>query len=130
MRPIVITVAGLIAIILGYIGWAYLSTWALRQEPKAIHEQVLKQTPLGSDMEKVEKYCLQYAKPCSVRTESGFLKQELGEPMVTVGKKSIRGELGEYRASLYLTGSVSVFWGFDESGKLIDVWIWKTYDGP
>jgi hypothetical protein len=81
-------------------------------------------------MKKVEAYCLQYAKPCSVSVKSGFLKQEIGQPMMTVGKKSIRGEFGEYRESLFIVGSVSVFWAFDESDKLIDVWIWKTYDSP
>jgi hypothetical protein len=130
MRAIAIVLTGLFAVILSYIAWEYLSTLNLRQDAKIIREQVLTQTPVGSDMKKVEEYCLRHTKPCSGSVESGFLKQELGEPMIVLGKKSIRGEFGNYRASLYTTGSISVFWGFDESDKLIDVWIWKTYDGP
>lgn len=43
-----------------------------------------------------------------------------------VGKKNIRSDLGDY--STIFTTNVTVFWGFDEQSKLIDIWVWKTVD--
>ena len=63
-----------------------------------------------------------------ISTNAGFYDQRTNPPR-QIGMQSIRGELGEYRAIL-LSASVSAFWGFDREGKLIDLWVWKTWDGP
>jgi len=44
-----------------------------------------------------------------------------------VGAKHIRANLGDYRGIIFST-NVTVFWGFNQRGELIDVWVWKTTD--
>jgi hypothetical protein len=56
----------------------------------------------------------------------GFLDQRV-HPSPIVGEKSIRAHLGSYQGLPWKV-FVTVFWGFDHQGKLIDVWVWKTYD--
>jgi hypothetical protein len=51
-----------------------------------------------------------------------------GPHLHTVGQKHIRAEMGHYHTLPFIT-SISVFWAFDEEGKLIDIWVWKTVDG-
>jgi hypothetical protein len=60
-------------------------------------------------------------------TSSGFFHQGV-EPNKIIGNKSIRVSLGDYQ-NMPFTTNVTVFWGFDNEGKLIDVWVWKTQDG-
>ena len=43
-----------------------------------------------------------------------------------IGEKSISVLIGEYRT--IFTTSVTVFWGFDENSKLIDIYVWKVND--
>jgi len=31
---------------------------------------------------------------------------------------------------VYLALNVTVFWAFDARGALVDIWVWKTFDGP
>ena len=57
----------------------------------------------------------------------GFYDQRTA-PHTTVGKKHIRAELGSYQG-IPFRAYVTVFWGFDEQSRLIDVWVWKTWDG-
>jgi hypothetical protein len=40
---------------------------------------------------------------------------------------SIRASLGNYQG-IPFQANVTVFWGFDENGKLIGIWVWKTWD--
>jgi len=40
---------------------------------------------------------------------------------------SIRAEVGSYWGVPFQT-YVTIFWGFDSDGKLIDIWVWKTRD--
>lgn len=66
-----------------------------------------------------------------ISEKTGFSKQGKGVPSTVVGVKSIRTEIGEYRdpqfGFIFIT-SVTVFWGFDENSKLIDIYVWKTTD--
>ena len=61
------------------------------------------------------------------REDVGFFDQRTA-PNTIVGKKHIRAELGNYQ-DIPFRAYVTVFWGFDEQSRLIDVWVWKTWDG-
>ena len=57
------------------------------------------------------------------------MKREI-DPKI-VGSSSLEMHLGEYRElPIPLSTDVTAFWGFDGNGRLIDVWVWKTTDGP
>jgi len=53
------------------------------------------------------------------------LNQSLN-PEEVIGEKSIRVSVGSY--GFIFKTNVTVFFGFDEDSKLIDIWIWKTTD--
>lgn len=100
----------------------------LTRSEEKIKENLLKSTPIGTKMEDVVKF-IESEKKWKIdyiSYEQGFWHQRI-YPNRTVGKKSIRAELGEYR--FVFATSVTVFWGFDENSKLIDIWVWKTTDG-
>jgi len=42
-----------------------------------------------------------------------------------VGVTSMEGNLGDIGPM-----NVSAFWGFDRDGRLVDVWVWRTFDVP
>ena len=102
-----------------------------KEEPEAIENYVLKLTPLGSNIAAAEQFCRDHQfEKCNTWRDGGFYKQpESGDPTV-VGEMHIRGFAGDYPLSEHLIASTSVYWGFDKNEKLIEVWVWKTIDGP
>ena len=101
----------------------------LRRSAEEITEDILELTPIGTSMENVvgviesnKKWEWNgYIAPV------GFLKQPPPpEECTYVGTQSIRAFIGEYSDGFATT--VTVFWGFDEDSKLIDVWVWKEKD--
>ncbi|HVU18571.1 MAG TPA: hypothetical protein VHD32_16835 [Candidatus Didemnitutus sp.] len=101
---------------------------SLRRPAAAIEESLLRLAPRGSSVEEVLRAIEAKGWKHDFIHETGFLKQEGSKPMEVVGKKSIHAHLGEY--GLILKTSVDAFWGFDGEGKLLEVWVWKTTDGP
>ena len=100
----------------------------LWRSPQAIQEALLKGKPLGSTLSEVTHW-LENEKGLTPKiSDTGFLKQEPPAPMAIVGASSIRVELGEYNLGIFKT-TVTAFWGFDKSGRLIEVWVWKVTDG-
>jgi len=99
----------------------------LRRSPEELRQKILKTTPYGTSLEDVEKIAHGRGYAVSVSREAGFLKQE-GSVQKTVGVQSIRAEAGDYWSFPYMV-SVSIFWGFDKNGKLVDVWVWKVHEG-
>jgi hypothetical protein len=105
----------------------FLIPRSLRMPASFIEASLLKMTPVGSTSDEV-LHRLQGKGFHPTLVSTGFFKQEkLAKPEV-VGTSSIRVLIGEYR--IRFTTSVSAFWGFDKTGKLIDVWVWKTVDAP
>ena len=107
----------------------------LRWPQEFIRERILKLTPIGTNMEDViktiegkEKWETRY-----INYEHGYMRPgrpesadiALGRETI-VGEKSIRVFIGEYR-NIFIT-SVTVFWGFDENSKLIEIYVWKDTD--
>jgi hypothetical protein len=100
----------------------------LRRSEAHIRSKLLRDTPLGTDLTAVHQYIIRNGWKISyVREDGGFLDQRTA-PSKSVGEKSIRASLGDYQ-DLPFKANVTVFWGFDEDSRLIDVWVWKTRDG-
>jgi len=99
----------------------------LKKDPQVIRGELLREKPLGTSMVEIERWLTKEKKLELKKTNTGFLKQDV-VPTVVVGAKSINAKLGEYRSPLLTT--VVAYWGFNDRGDLIDVWVWKTTDGP
>jgi hypothetical protein len=103
----------------------------LKEEPESIEKYVLRATPLGSGIRTAEQFCRDHRfEMCPVSRESGFRKQAVPGYPTIVGEMHARGFAGDYPMGEHFIVSTSVFWGFDKNEKLIEVWVWKTIDGP
>lgn len=104
----------------------------LRKPEKKIEAALLEVTPIGSKASDVRSIVEQKGwLDQKYSGTTGFLKQEIGKQVQTVGKTSIRGHLGAYRGfPVQLCTDVTAFWAFDEESRLVDVWVWKTTDAP
>ena len=110
------------------IAFIVLFSNPLRRSESYIAEYILDITPLGTSFDDVlnsvntKKWELNFA-----NESSGFYHQGV-TPNEIVGEKSIRASLGDYQG-FPLQTNVTVFWGFNSKGELIDIWVWKTRDG-
>lgn len=111
------------------VGWVvFVLSNPLRKSEDGIRKNILAITPLGTEFVDVlsiiskEKWEIRY-----VSESKGFYHQGM-RPSKVVGDKSIQVFLGSYQG-LPFKASVVVYWGFDADGKLIDIWVWKTWDG-
>jgi hypothetical protein len=91
-----------------------------------IRASILRETPLGTSFSEVEATVKQkgWLAP-NYGGSTGFLKQESGEPNEVIGVTSMRGSLGDWGPM-----NISAYWGFDRDGRLIDVWVWRTFEAP
>ncbi|WP_143069627.1 hypothetical protein [Halopseudomonas yangmingensis] len=121
-RPILI--GAIIVLCIVFLMWSN----PLRESEENIRNYVLERTPLGSDFSEVltvireNKWTVIF-----VNESSGFYHQGRKEPTV-IGQKSIRASLGDYQ-DIPFRANVTVFWGFDDEGRLLDIWVWKTWNG-
>ena len=90
--------------------------------------QIESKTPIGSSKQDVLKFCRNEKLDCRNFNNSGFLKQETGRPMSEVGASHIEAELKNYQIVPLLGVSETAYWGFDDNGKLIEIWIWVVND--
>jgi len=100
----------------------------LRWPQSLLENYVLSITPISPSFDDVisevesRNWAIDYA-----NKSHGFYDQrtrESGE----VGSMSIRASLGDYQGLPFMA-NVTVFWGLDSSASLIDIWVWKTWDG-
>lgn len=100
----------------------------LRLPEGSIRMIILNKTPLGTQFSEVRK-CIEKEgwKIDTVDENNGFWDQRENKNAV-VGEKSIRASLGDYQDIPFMA-NVTVFWGFDKNSRLIDIWVWKTWDG-
>jgi len=108
----------------------------LRRSVERIRDDMLKLTPIGTNMEDViaiiesnEKWKINYI------SESGgyllihglpyqhFINSTTG---TMIGEKSIKASLGHYNILFHVY--VTVYFGFDENSKLIDIAVSKNWD--
>jgi len=100
----------------------------LRRPEAVIRNDLLSEMPLGSSIVQVQGSIQRHGWILSYPlADTGFLDQRT-KPNREVGVKHFRASLGDYR-DIPWEANVTAFWGFDETGKLIDLWIWRTWDG-
>ncbi len=100
----------------------------LIQSENQIKNNLWEQTPIGTSMNEVIQF-IKTKKDWEIETinyEYGFLSQR-SKPIKLIGNKSIRVYLGEYRifSNYYFVTDVTVYYGFNEKGELIDIWVLK-----
>jgi hypothetical protein len=101
----------------------------LRRSEAHIRRELLRETPLGTQLASVQQHIAHKGwSVLYVSEKSGFYDQRK-RPASVVGEKSIRASLGDYQ-DIPLKANVTVYWGFDKDSRLIDIWVWKTWDGP
>ena len=121
-RSLIISVSGIVIVAVG----VWIFSHSLFRSEASIRASLLRQTPLGSSSSDVRAFVDKQG--WLVRNYVGstsFLKQESGRPSEVVGVTSIEGNLGDF-----LNRNVTAYWGFDSSNRLMDIWVWKTYDAP
>jgi hypothetical protein len=99
-----------------------ISNPLLRSEA-SIEAALLRTLPLGSSIDDVVRALRTRGVDVKVLPTGVYKQKNPAKPEV-VGVSSIRMELGTA-----LGTHVTAFWAFDDNGKLIDVWVWKTSDG-
>ncbi len=92
-----------------------------------IREQMLKKTPIGKGISDVKAFCVSENLACSYSDTAGYWDQYIGK---TVGVKSIWAVLSEYKTTPLTITTVTVYWGFDNEERLVDIFVWKTIDAP
>lgn len=101
----------------------------LRKSEARIQQDILEVAPIGSDMSTVISMLQQKGYEIVwINRNSGFSDQRV-RPAKVKGEMSIRSNFGDYRGFIFMV-NVTVFFAFDEEGKLLDVWVWKTKDAP
>jgi len=118
-------------------------TTPMRRPHSVLRWQILRSTPIGTGMDDVIEFVEReygWGSP-GVSFDYGFAQispgsrrpppAHLGFPdHPRVGVMSVSSYMGSYRNwFMFFVTSVTVFWGFDEDGKLIDVYIWKVSGG-
>jgi hypothetical protein len=106
----------------------FLFTNPLRWPASCLRLYLLQMTPLNSKYDEVEKKIS--FKNWDVNGSSkkfGFYDQRDTHAKIT-GDMYIRASLGDYWG-IPFKANVTVYWGFSKQGELIDVWVWKTWDG-
>ena len=118
------------AAIVGLVSLGSIGCSHLRRDEDAITKDLECTTPIGSQYDVVLK-TLKSKYSHVTESDHGFLS-EGDSHFKEVGVKSLDVLLGEYRGFpvFGLVTSVEAFWGFDQSGKLTEISVQKTTDGP
>jgi hypothetical protein len=101
--------------------------FSLRGSEATIRARLLREVPLGSSMNQVEQQIAKHGWALDYVDRNAGFDDQREKPSKVTGSKSIRASLGDYRGFPFMV-NVTVFWGFDGSGSLIDIWVWKTED--
>jgi hypothetical protein len=115
-------------IVIVVVSSAVFSAWwafpFIKYSQSRIEKQVLTATPPGTSYEEVEKFISDKGWRVSSSSQTlGFLDQRV-RPDKEVGTMHIRAHAVSYDRIFGV--DITVFWGFDESGKLINTWVWRT----
>jgi hypothetical protein len=104
---------------------------SLRRDPEGLRESFLKERPLGTSMKEIEEWVKSKGwKDVAISYSKGFFRNTPFRE-ATVGVKSITVTLGDYVSfPVGFTTMVVAYWGFNEKGELIDVWVNKSADAP
>jgi hypothetical protein len=120
----IVPAAALVVLALGVI------SNPLRDTEAAISNRLLTEAPRGRSIAEVEAVVRRHGWPYRLDRSTGCLDQRLRSPR-TVGRQHIETNLGDYlNIPVPLATNVTVLWGFDADSRLVDIWGWKTNDGP
>jgi hypothetical protein len=98
-----------------------------RRPPAELREVVLAKTPIGTSMDDVRSRVVDSNwHLMSFDEQRGFLDQR-ARRATTIGSKHIRASAGDYQGFPFQVNT-TIFWGFDDTGRLIDIWVWQTVD--
>ena len=126
-----------------FIKMALDSQNPFRKSEDEIYKSVLEFTPIGMSMENVIQVIEgnKNWETAYINYEHGVSQGELGRPGDSIGEKSIRVTLGKY-VGTYRSGNIFTtfiytnfdvyvegWWGFDENGKLIEIFVKKDIVG-
>jgi predicted small lipoprotein YifL len=107
----------------------------LYRSDEKVRASILKRTPLGSSSDQVN--ALIKEQHWTVRSESrdkGFMMRRTGQNeahSVEVGSSFVACELGTTHFVMFPFETIKfAYWGFDVSGRLIDVWVDEETDAP
>ena len=95
----------------------------LWQPAPLIRANMLNLTPKDTSMEEVIRVIKENWEWEGYIADVGYLRQDV-TPRVRIGEKSIKVFQGKYPFVIFYT-YVTVYYGFDENDKLIDIWVWK-----
>lgn len=124
MKETILIAFVLAALLAGFVAVVFSNP--LRQPETAIRESLLQDTPLGSSLSVVRVYAQEQGWDIQCVNEEGGFYDQRTRPAKVTGQQSLRASLGDYH-SPFLT-EVTVFWGFDEQSRLMDIWVWKVTD--
>ena len=115
----------------------------MRRPESMATNYILRLTPLGTDMEEVISIVENHRSwnIAWIRHDRGFphpqphtITPRPEERPFIVGDKSIRVDAGRFWPAdiqpimgLFMETIVSIFWGFDENGRLTEVYVWKSW---
>jgi hypothetical protein len=121
-----------VLVIAGLIGVTVLAAHPLRWPEAALRARLFWSVPLGTPMADVKRFIERNGWTIDTYSEDrGFYDQRV-RPAVMTGAKHIQASLGDYTAFaliMPLRANVTVFWGFDESSRLVDLWVWRNIEG-
>jgi hypothetical protein len=98
----------------------------LRRSGDRIRNDILKVTPVGMNMDEVRKVIAKENwRMTGGSSERGYTDHRHSPPRQPVGEKYICADIGQISYFIILSCTVRIYWGFDENGKLIDVYVVK-----
>lgn len=108
----------------------------MRRSESLATNYILRLTPIGTDMDEVIRIIENHRNwnIARINREQGFAHPRQGglsieQGRTIVGEKSIRVDMRRYIPFVFfpfMETNVSMFWAFDEDGKLIEVYVWKS----
>jgi len=105
----------------------------MRRPAPMIRNHILRHTPIGTCIEETIKVIEDnenWGTP-TVNRSSGFTVEGIGIPdlpiFTVIGYKHIQSRPKIYNVILLHERSTRVFWGFDEGGKLIEVYVISSF---
>src|SRR5215469_5073430 len=100
----------------------------LRHSATSIENRLYRITPLGTSYETATNKLSKVFGNISFSDKTGFMRQDALAPPELVGTKSIHVYLGNYYQIPIGTTAVGAYWGFDNTDKLIEIWVRKDTD--
>lgn len=139
MKKLIFWVIGIVIgvaliLILGIYLWGFLGQLKINNAVIEINRSIMKELPLGTDVSKVNQFL------ASRKLESGILDEFQTESNFQLNSKlngkreKIKYAIGaiqrDVSSSLFISGSIRIYFYFDEQHKLVEYTVEALYTGP